>query len=189
MPKFYVYNKTVSISGKALDDSVPFSPSSAGTADAVRSTFGLDVALVPSVYEAEDLARALSPAEGLRFFLPQSVIARPTLREALMKANAVVYAVPAYRTVLGSGGADVPDLLAKRQIEAVTFTSSSTVENFEKRLVSEGGTLRMLDDVCVACLGRKTSATAAELGLAVSVSPTENTLTGLVEALEDYFTG
>ncbi len=161
-----------------------------GTADAVRSMLGLDVALMPDEYEAEDLAEALSPAssEGSRVFLPQSSIARPVLREMLTGMGADVFAVTAYRTVMGRGGADVPGLLAKKQIDAVTFTSSSTVENFKKRLAAEGGSLGMLESICVACLGRKTSMTAAELGLTVSVSPPENTLARLVSALDDYFT-
>lgn len=159
-----------------------------GTADSVRSVLRLEAALVPDAYEAEDLVEALSVTEGSRVFLPQSAIARPTLREMLTGAGADVHAVAAYRTVMGGGGADVPDMLVKRQIDAVTFTSSSTVENFEQRLAVEGGRLDMLDEVCVACLGRKTSATAEELGLTVSVSPAENTLACLVEALGDYFT-
>lgn len=158
-----------------------------GTSDAVRSMLGLDTELLPGAYEAEHLAEALSPVAGARVFLPQSDIARPTLREMLSNEGADVVCVSAYRTVLGSGGADVPGLLAAGEIDAVTFTSSSTVDNFAARLENEGSTLESLVNVCVACLGRKTTKSAVDLGLRVSVSPPENTIESLVSSLDDYF--
>lgn len=158
-----------------------------GTAAAVRSMFGIDAELVPAEYEAEHLAEALSPAAGARVFLPQSNIARPILREMLSNEGADVVFVPAYKTVLGSGGADVPGLLAAGEVDAVTFTSSSTVDNFAARLKNEGSTLESLGGVCVACLGRKTTKSAVTLGLTVTVSPPENTIESLVSSLDDYF--
>ena len=158
-----------------------------GTADAVRSMLGLDVELLPGEYEAEHLAEALSPAAGARVFLPQADIARPILREMLTRAGADVLSVSAYHTVLGSGGADVPGLLAKGKIDAVTFTSSSTVDNFARRLENEGSGLDSVGAVCIACLGRKTTKSAVTLGLSVSVSPPENTLESLISSLDEYF--
>jgi uroporphyrinogen-III synthase len=154
------------------------------TASAVRSMLGLAAETVPEEYTSESLSLSLSPVRGDRIFLPQSNIAPSSLRESLARAGADVYTAAAYRTVLGSGGADVPRLLEKKEIDAVTFTSSSCAENFSRRITSEGGALRFLDGVCAACLGAKTADTAAAAGIHVTVVARENTLEGLVAALE-----
>jgi uroporphyrinogen III methyltransferase/synthase len=106
----------------------------------------------------------------------------------LASAGADVVAVAAYDTVLGRGGADVPRLLDKGAVDAITFTSSSTVDNFARRLEHEGSDLGALAGVCVACLGSKTTASAAALGIGVDVTPPENTLESLVSSLDEHFT-
>ncbi|UCG52052.1 MAG: uroporphyrinogen-III synthase [Candidatus Latescibacterota bacterium] len=158
-----------------------------GTAEEIESLLGLDVALVPDQHEAEGLVKSFSPASGLRIFLPQSDLARPVLAEGLRLAGAVVRVVPAYRTILGSGGVDVPLLLFRDEIDAVTFTSSSTVDNFMRRLAKEGGDPESLRNVCIACLGRKTARTAETHNLSVTVTAPENTVESLVAALVSYF--
>jgi uroporphyrinogen-III synthase len=158
-----------------------------GTRDAIAAVFGLDVELVPGEYEAEPLAAALAPRPGTRIFLPQSDIARPVLRATLDAGGADVAAVTAYKTVMGRGGADVPRLLEAGEIDAVTFTSSSTVDNFSRRLTEEGSGIDMVGTTCVACLGRKTTGSALALGLTVHVTPPENTLESLVSSLDEYF--
>jgi uroporphyrinogen III methyltransferase/synthase len=59
----------------------------------------------------------------------------------------------------------------------VTFTSSSTVTNFV------GAFGRDAVPPVVASIGPVTSATAADLGLAVTVEATEHTIDGLLAAL------
>ena len=134
------------------------------------------------------LAVAIAPAPGQRILLPQSAIARPVLAEMLQAAGAQVTAVAAYRTVLGQGGEAVPGMLAARRIAALTFTSSSTAANFLKRLENEGGDRRDLAGLCLAAIGPVTANTMAELGMPADVVPDSYTLSGLVAALEDYFT-
>ena len=67
--------------------------------------------------------------------------------------------------------------------DAVTFTSSSTVEHF----VAMAGTERV--PPVVACIGPVTAGTARRLGLHVDVEAAEHTIDGLVAALADHFTG
>jgi uroporphyrinogen-III synthase len=157
------------------------------TAEAVRTLLGLEVSLLPEEHVAESLVEALRIAPGARVLLPQSDLARPVLAVGLTLAGLVVSAVVTYRTVIGSGGADVPALLDAGQIDVVTFTSSSTVENFLIRLSRESGDRASLADVCLACIGPVTAGTAVEHGLSVDVMPTEHILEGLVRDLEVYF--
>lgn len=157
------------------------------TAQAAQSLLGVTVDLMPETFIAEALADALHLQPGMRVLLPESAVARPTLAQLLRAQGAVVDVVTAYRTVRGSGGVDVPSLLALRQIDAVTFTSSSTVEHFLKRLETEGSRADDLNGVCIACIGTQTEQTAITCGLNVSVVASPHTLVAMVAGLERYF--
>jgi uroporphyrinogen-III synthase len=157
------------------------------TAQAVEDELGLDVQIVAEKHVAEGLAAAFPSVRGCRIFLPQSEIARPVLAEALLDAGAQVTAVDAYRTLIGQGGDAVPELLADNQVDAITFTSSSTVRHFLERLTREGGRRQDLQGVCLAAIGPITAKTMEENGLLVSVVPVEYTLPALVDALGSYF--
>lgn len=157
------------------------------TASAAKKHLGLDVTVVPDEYVAEALAEALQPEPGIRILLPRAEIARLVLVDRLAGAGAEVTVVTAYRTIAGTGGVDLPALLAAGQVDAVTLTSSSTARYFVQRLLAEGGSLQGMEGVCVACIGPITAATAREIGLDVQVVAELYTLQGLVEALEVYY--
>lgn len=157
------------------------------TAATARRLLGAQTQLVPDEFVAEALAAALQPIAGARVLLPQADLARSLLANTLSAAGAAVTSVVAYRTVTGQGGIDLPDALAAGRVDAVTFTSSSTVDNFLGRLSVEGGHPHQLRDVCVACLGPITAQTARAHGLTVAVTPASSTLDGLVAGLAAYF--
>ena len=157
------------------------------TANAVKAQLGRETALLPEHFTAESLAQALPIQPGERVLIPSSAIAGPALADILTQRGAKVTVVEAYRSVLGAGGENVPALLAQKQIDAVTFTSASTVANFLTRLDSEGGRRPDLACVCIACIGPQTAAMAQAQGLVVSVMPEVHTLYGLVAALAKYF--
>ncbi len=159
------------------------------TARETQAQLGLNVDLMPDEYIAEALAEALHPSPGMRACLPESAIARPTLADKLRTAGAVVTVITAYETTRGNGGVDLPTLLAKGDVDAITFTSSSTVRFFVDRLHDEGGDIAMLGQVCLTCIGPKTTITASELGLDVAVSASPHTLDGILNGLENYFNG
>ncbi len=157
------------------------------TAEAAQSLLGLEATILPDEAVAEALVEALAGRRGARVLLPQSDIARPVLAEGLTDAGLSVTAVVAYRTVVGSGGANLPALLNAGQIDAVTFTSSSTVENFIRRVTQESRAAPALGEICIACIGPIAAKTARTHGLAVAVIPEAHTLEGLVTSLETYF--
>jgi uroporphyrinogen-III synthase len=119
--------------------------------------------------------------------LPQSAIARPVLADSLAAAGARLTVVEAYRTGLGWGGDPLPALLAEDKIDAITFTSSSTVANFLERLRAEGGDQGDLAGVCLAAIGPVTAEAMVRVDLSADVVPDDYTLPGLVAALEAYF--
>lgn len=157
------------------------------TAEAVQNLLGLNVHIVPESYVAEALVQALQSISQARILLPQADLAQPLLAQKLAAAGADVTAVTAYHTLLGHGGVDLPRRLANHQVDAITFTSSSTVRNFLHRLAIEGGNPCHLTGVCLACIGPNTIQTAQELGLCVAVMPAHHTLAGLVTELAAHF--
>jgi uroporphyrinogen-III synthase len=78
-------------------------------------------------------------------------------------------------------------MLAAGKIEAITFTSPSTAQNFVQRLLEENGRPSLLDTICLAAIGPVTAKAMRKLGLQVNIMPERFTLLELVEALEIYF--
>ena len=158
-----------------------------GTAQAAEAALGVQVAVVPEAYIAEGLAQAIHPAPGARILLPQADIARDTLRDLLIEAGTQTTVITSYHTVMGQGGVDLPRVLADGQVDAITFTSSSTVTNCLHRLQREGGDVDALRGVLAACIGPKTARTAGEAGLTRVLVPQAYTLPGMIESLQEFW--
>jgi uroporphyrinogen III methyltransferase/synthase len=145
--------------------------------------FGLTPDYQPPEYVAEAVLEGLGEVAAQRILLPRADIAREALAEGLRQKGALVDEVAAYRTVPAQDRAEpLREMLAKGEIDIVTFTSSSTVRNLD--LLGEEA-LSLLKGVKIACIGPITSQTARELGLAVDVEAREYTIPGLVEAIVD----
>jgi uroporphyrinogen III methyltransferase/synthase len=121
----------------------------------------------------------------MRILLPQSEIADRELVQVLMAGGADVTALAVYRTVRASGDVELAPLLRAGQVDAVTFTSSSTARFFLERLDIEGHA--PLDGVVFASIGPQTTRTARERGLKTVIEAEKHTLEGLVEALAATF--
>ena len=128
-----------------------------GTADALAS-YGLTADLVPAQYDGEHLADALiaaMPSGGSALLLRAKQGGR-ILPEKLAAAGIRVTDVPLYDTVHRCDKADaLRSLLAAGKIDAVTFTSVSTVEGFREAV---GGT----EDAAFTafCIGAQTAEAA-----------------------------
>lgn len=162
-----------------------------GTAAALREGLRLRADFMPSEAVAE-AAVAEWPGElhGVRVLLPRATEARDALPSGLAARGATVEVLPAYRTVLdGSGAAQVEERLRAGEIDAITFTSSSTVQNFVHALSANAthDIRTLIGSAVVAAIGPVTAGTACELGLAPDVVAAEHTIPGLVAAVERYF--
>jgi uroporphyrinogen III methyltransferase/synthase len=149
---------------------------------------GVTPALIPSRFVAEAVVEALAERgdlRGARVLLPRAREARDALPEGLRAHGAAVDVVPVYQTVTeeGDGHGLAADLLSGR-IDAVTFTSSSTVRHFMDLVGPEAATCGRF---AAAVIGPVTAETARELGLPVSVEAREYTVPGLVDALVRHF--
>ncbi len=147
---------------------------------------GLRVDVVPEEYRAEALIEALnsSTLAGERVLIPRAKVAREVLPDGLREAGAEVVVPPAYESVpLSEGKEDVSLRLQSGEIDCVTFTASSTVENFVGAFGAEEAA-RLLDDTRVVCIGPITADTARAHGLRVDAEAKEYTISGLVEAVK-----
>ncbi|RDV83009.1 uroporphyrinogen-III C-methyltransferase [Ammonifex thiophilus] len=157
------------------------------TAEVLREK-GLEVADLPEAYRAEELVESLRlwVRPGERVLLPRADLARKLLEEALKALGCEVESVVAYHIRPAQERVALARrLLEAGEIDAVTFTSSSTVRFLVEALGEEAG--KLLGRVTVASIGPVTSQTARELGIKVDVEAKEYTIPGLVAALAAHF--
>jgi uroporphyrinogen III methyltransferase/synthase len=102
---------------------------------------------------------------------------RDVLPEGLKDKGYAVDVLPVYRTVRAPVDEETLARVRAGQVDALTFTSSSTVTNFCDVVgdVPEGPV--------VVSIGPVTSQTARERGLTVDVEADPHTIDGLVEGL------
>jgi uroporphyrinogen III methyltransferase/synthase len=112
------------------------------------------------------------------------------LADQLRDAGADVSEVAAYRTMLAgaerNADHDIYRMLLDRQIDAITFTSASTVKNFA-RIVGEEQAADLLRLTVVASIGPVTAEAAQQLGIETTVMPERYTIPDLVDALVQHF--
>ncbi len=141
---------------------------------------GVKVAFIPTEFLGEQIARELPIEPGQRALLPRADAASDALAHGLRARGVIVTDVDAYRTVMPQ--AHMPDL---QELDAVTFTSSSTVRNFAA-MVGQANR-RLLGQLDLFCIGPVTAQTARELGLPIAGVAAVHTLDGLVAALKLFY--
>jgi uroporphyrinogen III methyltransferase/synthase len=147
--------------------------------------YGIISDILPETYRAESVVDAFSDRRMAKekVLLPRASIARSVLPDELKKMGAVVDEVTAYETLINEKGKDqLIELLKNNGVDAVTFTSSSTVSNFMTLLEGEDKKA-LLENVLVASIGPITSDTARSLDLEPDVEAVEYTIPGLIDAL------
>ena len=90
--------------------------------------------------------------------------------------------VDAYRTRFPAMPAQARALLREGGVDAVTFTSASTVRGFVRSLGAVKGTPK------VVCIGPVTAKEAREHGFTIAAVATPHTAEGMLAALERVFT-
>jgi len=145
--------------------------------------FHLQAVLQPETFTTEKLSEAFSDqkVEGVRFCLPHGRLADPLLGNHLRKREGQVDEWIVYDTQ-----PEEDDLTGARArylregAHAITFTSSSTVENWHTlRLQPDEGKPRP----GVVSMGPVTSATLRELGYPIAAEASQSTIDSLVETV------
>lgn len=148
---------------------------------------GCNANFMPDIYVAEAIVDQIGDMKGKRVLLPRADIARESLATGLRALGAEVDEVAAYHTVHGEATGVLIDLLRKGAVDAITFTSSSTVRYTIDGMVATGlnevEVLELIGRAAIVCIGPITADTAQECGLTVTNMSNEYTIDGLVHAL------
>ncbi len=157
-----------------------------GPATAAKlNSLGLLVDFIPKDYQAEGiiagLKEYLKPQE--RVLLPRAHGARTVLPESLQALGAIVDEIILYRSEPAS---HVDDSLLREiklgKFDYITFTSSSTVNNFVN-IIGQENIITIDKLVKVACIGPITAQTAREKGFTVDIIPIQYTIDALLDAI------
>lgn len=149
----------------------------------------LKVNLMPEEYVTKQIADAFKKfesIENLKILLLRAEVANPELPEKLEEMGAIVDDIAVYKTVPETedwNGA------AARLIEQganwITFTSSSTVENFHTRF-NLPVLIKKFPETKLASIGPETTKAILALGLKPEIEANPHTIEGLVHAIEKY---
>ena len=145
----------------------------------------LRVHLVPAVYKSESLVSAFKgKIEDKRFLVISAREGRTVLHDALKSKGATVDSLHLYETVMPTQHAvALMKYVCEERIDAVTFTSPSTVNNFVKLLNPNRDLRRHLETLIIATLGDVTAEAVESHGLRVRVRPSEFTIPAFVNTL------
>ena len=152
------------------------------TASSVEALFGTKADFIPEEQTGVVLAETLPFHEQMRVFLPQSDIAKMDTAEMLRSRGVDVTVVSAYENIIGQGGEDIPLRLSENRVDAITFTSGSTVEGFVQRIAP-----MTAYDLPAACIGTSTAEVAESHGFKTIIVPEQFKLPDMLEALEEHF--
>jgi uroporphyrinogen-III synthase len=149
-----------------------------GTREAFHRWARREPDLVPKTFTTEGLARAFPRGDG-RVLCARADVAPEGFEDALEQKGWTPTRVDAYKTHMPrSLPAQARAALREGRVDAVTFTSASTVRGFVRALGAVKGAPK------VVCIGPVTAREARAHGLTVHAVANPHTVEGLVEAVE-----
>jgi uroporphyrinogen-III synthase len=158
------------------------------TAEALEAR-GVSADLLPVRNTSAGIVSLLGPwrrdLAGKGLLLPRSDLGPPGLPEALRALGARVVTVEAYRTVAEPLPPGTVGVLREGRMDAVLFSSASTVRNFASACRRARLSPRRARLVSI---GPETSRTIRSAGWRVSAEASPHTLEGLVRALKRVLT-
>jgi len=187
----YFYRRLAELNKDAVSSMAHLTVCAIGpaTARAIESA-GVRVDVIATESKAEVALRAIiehaggeEKLRGLRLLIPRARIAREFLPVELARLGAHVDAVETYQTIKPDiDKKSIARLFSENSIDAITFTSPSTISNFAA-LVGASELPGLLQGVLIACIGPITAETAAEYKLENIVQPEAYNSAALVEAI------
>ncbi|WP_298519830.1 uroporphyrinogen-III synthase [uncultured Methanobrevibacter sp.] len=149
---------------------------------------GLTVDLMPEDFTAEGLIEEFKKREitGKTIGIPRTASARPVLPEELEKLGNTVILAEAYKSLFPMDEKAVQDLIQKienKEIDAITFTSPLTVENFFKIADDKAKLAQLLNDnLLTVCIGPITAKVLEKYDIAY-IYPDTYTVPDMMELL------
>lgn len=150
-----------------------------GTAHALMQE-NIRVDFIPTKFLGEQIARELPVTADTRALLLRADLASQELADGLTARGVAVTDIDAYRTIPAA-----PSPLDWRGVDAVTFTSASTVKHCWQLLDDTSRAHLTTRDIF--CIGPVTASAARELNLPVTAVASTHTLDGLLDAMIQFY--
>ena len=177
--KFFERLKLFKLDARALSNS-KIAVIGSATAEKL-SSYGILADVIPAEFCAESLVDTLkNSVSGKNILIARAEMAREVLPDELEKFGANVTVAAAYKTV----PADNAEKINFDEMDLITFTSSSTVENF----VATAG-IDALKKITTAAIGTITAETLKKFGVTADIVAKEFTIAGLVDAIKNFYEG
>ena len=157
---------------------------SVGSATAQKlAQIGLTIDFIPDEFTGEQLVLGLGDVADKHVLLPRAKIGRPEIVNLLEERGALVDDIPLYDTVTA---VPTPDMLAEldKGIDAITFTSPSSVRNFLK-IAKDVQRFENVKHLPIYCIGPVTAEEVEKNGLVVTAVADPYTIDGLINAMEN----
>jgi uroporphyrinogen III methyltransferase / synthase len=156
------------------------------TEEALKDYLGIGVDIRPKEFRQEGLLQAFKKTgiKDKKILIVRAREARDVLPEGLRKMGAAARVIAAYQTVPARRDPGMDKAL--KEVDLVTFTSSSCVEGFF-RAFSTKAVRAVKHEFIVCSIGPVTSATCRKFGLKVDIEAKDYTLEGLAMAITGYF--
>ncbi len=158
------------------------------TADAVEP-HGVHVDFVPVEFRAEAIVKGFQGMAGVgkKILIPRAQVGRELLPEELIKMGLNVDVVPVYKVVRPDTDVSwLKDMLNKKEIDVVTFTSGSTVRNFIEFIGIEEYKI-LLKGIKLACISPVTADSLRKYDMDVDIVPDRFTIEDLAEAIAKHY--
>lgn len=160
------------------------------TAEALKK-YGLHVEQLPDHYHAEGLLELLQGLvhPGQKVLLPRGNLARRILPDTLRNIGIDAVEITVYYTVAAQAHElEALEWLKRREVDIITFASSSAVNYFVEMLLQNGigNPLQLLEHVPLASIGPLTSQTIRSIGLEAAIEAEHSTMQHMLEAIVNY---
>ncbi|WP_316571835.1 uroporphyrinogen-III synthase [Neobacillus sp. YIM B06451] len=149
---------------------------------------GFNTDFIPSKYVAEVFAEEFLAHinNGCRVLIPKGNLAREHIANMLRKQGHTVDEIVVYETYLPEESKmKLNEMLLKRELDILMFTSPSTVNHFIEA-VGEKELKELANRCVVACIGPVTEKRLNSLGIEVHASPGQYTVEDMVNSTIDY---
>jgi len=153
-------------------------PIGEATARLLRSN-GIIPDFLPERFVSEgiiDILRGMN-IRNKRFLLPRAAQARDVISDYIKNEEGICDTIPLYKTVLPASILPIDE-----RFDIITFTSSSTVNNFIELYGKDA-----LNESIVASIGPVTTDTLKKHNVGVHVEAKRYDIEGLIDAIEGYF--
>lgn len=149
---------------------------------------GYEPEFIPSKYVAEIFAAEFIAQikKGTRVLIPKGNLAREHIANQLKEHGSLADEAIVYQTYMPDESKQkLREMLEKRELDILMFTSPSTVDHFIEA-AGENGLLEQARHCTVACIGPVTFKKLQSLGIPVHACPEQYTVEHMVESTIEY---